>query len=95
MLGNDEAHMRHIIDQNIRPGAVERRTEVPPPSNTVHFPERVAVGPEIELAALKAGLLSFDHLLRDCGRRFTRTPELGRVRDWSARLSSTAPSTPS
>lgn len=81
VLGNNVASMRRIIDQNTQPGAVERRSEVRPPSGPIHFPERAVVCPEIELAALKAGLLSFDHVLRDDPRRFTRAPELASVRE--------------
>ena len=73
VLGTDEASMRRIIDQNIQPGATERRREDLPPSQNVVFPRRATLCAEIELAALKAAMLSFDHLLRNNPDRFTRS----------------------
>jgi hypothetical protein len=82
VIGNDEAAMRRIIEQNIQPGAIERRTEVPPPSQDVLFGEIPVQSAEIEIAALKATLLSFDHLLGDDPNRFTRSPTLEHVREF-------------
>jgi hypothetical protein len=38
--------------------------------------------PEIEFAALKSALLTFDHVLADSDRRFTREPALAEVREF-------------
>jgi hypothetical protein len=52
-----------------------------PAGNSTHSALRVpVVGAEIELAALKCSLLTFDHLLRDHPNRFTRSESLDKTR---------------
>lgn len=50
-----------------------RQMEELPPQNDVIFPERAMIHWRIEVAALKAILLTFDHLLKDDSERFTRS----------------------
>lgn len=59
-----------------------RRSEVLPPSSVAIFQERAVLHWRIEVAALKAVLLTFDHLLRHDPARFTRTAELASVRQF-------------
>ena len=85
VLGVDELAMRRIIEQSTQPGTAVRRTNVMPPSLDVLFPRRAVLCPEIELAALKAALLTFDHLLRGQPDRFTRSAALQDVREFVRR----------
>jgi hypothetical protein len=85
VLGAEEEAMRRIAEQNSRPGGAQRRTNVMPPSQDVLSPRRAVLCSEIELAALKAVLLSFDHLLRDDPNRFTRSAALHEVREFVRR----------
>lgn len=77
-IGPDLSSLKPMIRQLGSPAV--RHTEVLPPSNEVVFEERAALHWGIEVAALKAALLTFDHLLRDDPERFTRRPELEPVR---------------
>jgi hypothetical protein len=54
-------------------------TLVPVSDSTVASTTHYALTVETELAALKALLLTFDHLLYSCPRRFTRSPHLAPV----------------
>ncbi len=85
VLGADEAAMRRIIEQNWPPGVTEHRTNVMPPSQDVLHPQRASICQEIELAALKSLLLTFDHLLRSDPDRFTRSSALQPVREFVRR----------
>ena len=85
VLGVEVPAMRRIIEQNSRPGATERRTNVMPPNLDVLSSKRAVLCSEIELAALKSVLLSFDHLLRGDPDRFTRSPALQSVREFVRR----------
>jgi hypothetical protein len=57
-----------------------RQEELLPAQNEVIFPERAMLHWRIEVAAMKAVLLTFDHLLKDDPRRFTRSAALAPVR---------------
>ena len=59
-----------------------RQSELLPPQNDVIFPERPMLHWRIEVAALKAILLTFDHLLKDDPGRFTRADALTPVRQF-------------
>lgn len=82
IVGVDEAPMRRIFEQNSEPGDHGHRANIMPPSLDVLHPRRPVLCPEIELAALKSVLLSFDHLLRHETDRFTRSPALQSVREF-------------
>jgi hypothetical protein len=85
VLGVEEPSLRRIIEQISQPGGTEHRTNVMPPSQDVLHSKRAVLCSEIELAALKAVLLSFDHLLRREPDRFTRSPALQEVREFVRR----------
>ncbi len=76
LLASDEEAMLRASAQNAVPGGQFRRGTTLPPSLHVRSKETPALSPEIELAALKAALLSFDHLLADEPYRFTRSRPL-------------------
>lgn len=59
-----------------------RQSELLPPQKEVIFPERAMLHWRIEVAALKAILLTFDHLLKDDLDRFTRSAALVPVRQF-------------
>jgi hypothetical protein len=76
VLGTDEVAVRRIAQQ-MQPGAAWL-TNTMPPSYDVPLRKRIVISPDIELAMLKAALLSFDHLLSG-EDRFTRLAALGQV----------------
>lgn len=81
VLGADEAALRRIVDQCILPGATEaRRMELPPAQEGV-FPLRLMLCAEIEIATLKAALLTFEHLLQNDPGRFTWHDSLAETRN--------------
>ncbi|HEY1381012.1 MAG TPA: hypothetical protein VGF55_29705, partial [Gemmataceae bacterium] len=77
-IGPDLDSLEPMIKQLGSPPV--RRTEMLPPSNKVIYPERATLHWGIEVGALKAVLLTFDHLLRNDPERFTRSAALAPVR---------------
>jgi len=83
-VGPDFASFRPMMHQL---GATPvREVETLPATSEVIFPERATIHWRIEVAALKAILLSFDHLLRDDPERFTRSVALRDVRRFVKRI---------
>jgi hypothetical protein len=85
LLASDEAAMQRVIAKNMLPGATGRPGTTLPPSLNVSLPGRPVMCAEIEVAALKAALLTFDHLLREHSDRFTRSLALEQVRTFIRR----------
>lgn len=79
-IGPDGDSLEPMIEQLGSPPV--RRSEVLPDKTDVIFPERAMLHWRIEVAALKALLLTFDHLLKDEPRRFTRSADLAAVRQF-------------
>ncbi len=73
--GANQAQLQNIVDQVAR-GIEPTWSTVSPTTAPFYFRNRPVVLAEIEIAALKCALLTFDHLLADHPFRFTRTPEL-------------------
>jgi hypothetical protein len=77
-IGPDLDSLQPMIRQLGSPPV--RQIEMLPPSAEGLFPERAVLHWRIEVAALKATLLTFDHLLKDDPARFTRSADLEPVR---------------
>lgn len=91
-IGPDLLSLEPMISQLGTPAV--RRSEMLPPSNEVIFPERPVLHWRIELAVLKAVLLTFDHLLQDDPQRFTRSPAIQAVRDFVREIVATDDDSP-
>jgi hypothetical protein len=79
-IGPNIASMQSMITQLGSPQFTA--SEVLPDQTEGVFPERAVAHWAIEVAALKAALLSFDHLLRHDADRFTRAAALEPVREF-------------
>ncbi len=80
ILGPDEKTLRRMAKQSGMPesAAISMVPLTKSDVLTIHLP---VFAPEMELAAVKCLLLTFDHLLRDRADRFTRSESLKRTRD--------------
>lgn len=79
-IGPDVDSMQPMIRQ--LGTALVRRNEELPPQNRVLFPERATIHWRIEVGALKAIMLTFDHLLANTPDRFTRSDSLQELREF-------------
>ncbi len=75
--GNEKSALKVAKQMGVHPEKYQR-TKLPREPVTIHIPSQY--GKEIELAALKSGMLTFDHLLAKEGIRFTRDTSLSEVR---------------
>lgn len=74
-----EAILR-VLEQSKPPNATIQEVYEPPVTSRAKLPQSQLISPQIELAVLKAGLLSFDALLPSTTDRFTRSPALQELR---------------
>jgi hypothetical protein len=82
ILGSDEDSVNRVA-RSMLPGTTWL-TKTMPPSFNVRLRNRIVISPDIELAMLKAALLSFDHVLLG-EDRFTRHDALYEVRSFIRR----------
>lgn len=80
VMGSDHASLERIASQSMS-GQVWTERCLPPNLDATEL-RRPVSAPAFEIAALKATLLSFDHLLRCRPDRFTRLPELRDAREF-------------
>ena len=79
-IADDEAGLRKFIRSAKKTPEQVRWSTVPATEKTTFLRKVPVICREIEIAALKSLVLTFDHLLRDSPDRFTRGPELRPVR---------------
>ena len=82
VVGTSEKAIRGILKQA---GARDDQivfSMVPASTATTFYTNAPVIWKELEVAALTSTLLTFDHLTRDTGRRFTRSDELLEARQF-------------
>jgi hypothetical protein len=79
---NEQAARKVLRQLRKTEGGDSKITAVPVTTENVYYHKHLAISAEIELAALKSCLLTFDHLLSHIEDRFTRSPALQEVRDF-------------
>lgn len=86
MLGKDEDRLRKIAAQAGWPAEQVRIEKVPSTEAAVVYAGVRGMSPAIEIAVLKAALLTFDHLLEQREDAFTRARELLPIREEILRI---------
>ena len=81
VAAKDEDAVLRVLEPNKPDGAIIKTYWEPPVTGRCKLPQSVLSGPGIELAALKAGLLTFDAQLSADPSRFTRSLALQEVRN--------------
>ena len=81
VAAKDEDAVLRVLEPNKSTDAIIKTSYEPEVTGRAKLPQSVLVGPSIELAVLKAGLLTFDAQLNIDPNRFTRSPALQEVRE--------------
>jgi hypothetical protein len=76
----DRKKLEKLLEQVAGPDAQSSDSTVPATEADYYVRGRWHIRPEIELSALKSLLLTFDHVLAESDRRFTRSADLAEVR---------------
>lgn len=85
VLASDEGAARKVAQQIRGPSAPSKVSTVPATAERILTERHLAVSAEIDVAALRALLLTFDHVLHGGPHRFTRSPQIRRVREFMHR----------
>ena len=81
VAAKDEDAVLRVLEPNKPDNATIKTSYEPEVTGRAKLPQSQLSGPSIELAVLKAGLLTFDAQLNADPNRFTRSPALQEVRD--------------
>jgi hypothetical protein len=81
-FGPDQESLQALVKQSVKPNSKVIFNEELPTNETVVIRKQALLSPHMEVSALKCGLLTFDHLLRNTASRFTRGTGLQLVREF-------------
>ncbi len=81
-IADDEEGLRKFARSMNKRFEEVRLSTAPATEATTFYRKVPIIGREIEIAALKSAVLTFDHMLRGSPDQFTRGPELKRVREF-------------